>query len=358
MLHTAFWVMSLLVAAMTAVPAIAADGAFNSAFKSPLDLPAVQSDLSMRVPFNGLARAGERLIAVGSRGYILHSDDGKTWIQAAVPVSSDLTAVYFASVRQGWAVGHEGVILHTSDGGSTWEKQLDGKQAAELILKKYSRPSNPDDPMAQQLKRDAEAMAGQGADKPFLDVWFENDQKGYAVGAFNLIFRTEDGGKSWQPWLDRIDNPRALHLYAIRKVGDKVLIAGEQGLLLKFDSATQRFVDFPQPYNGTLFGVTGNKKVILVYGLSGNAYRTIDDGAHWEKVETGVKAGLTSGFVGDDGMVVLVSQAGHVLLSANDGASFKRLKIEQPTPIFATIETGEQTVALAGIGGTRFQPLK
>jgi photosystem II stability/assembly factor-like uncharacterized protein len=34
-----------------------------------------------------------RLVTAGQRGHVLYSDDGKTWVQAEVPLSSDLTAL-------------------------------------------------------------------------------------------------------------------------------------------------------------------------------------------------------------------------------------------------------------------------
>jgi len=312
----------------------------------------------MRVPLNALANAGGRLVTAGQRGHILYTDDGKRWTQASVPVSSDLTALAFPAAKQGWAVGHEGVILHTADGGATWEKQLDGTQAAELIVKRYGHPTNPADPASQQLQKDAEAFAEQGADTSFLDVWFEDEKKGFAIGAFNLIFRTEDGGHNWIPWLDRIENPKALHLYAIHPAANSVFIAGEQGLVLKLDRDQQRFISVALPYQGTLFGVTGTRDMTLVFGLSGNAYRSTDDGAHWVKIDTGVRAGLTGGIVRADGSVVLVSQAGHVLLSTDDGASFHRVTTANTAPIFAVAETDNHVLALVGTGGARFENLK
>ena len=43
---------------------------------------------------------------------------------AKVPVDATLTAVSFTDdARQGWAVGHLGVILHSTDGGETWSVQ-------------------------------------------------------------------------------------------------------------------------------------------------------------------------------------------------------------------------------------------
>jgi photosystem II stability/assembly factor-like uncharacterized protein len=336
---------------------MAAPAAAEPVFQSPLALPAAKSAQAIRAPLNALALAGARLVAAGQRGHILYSDDGRRWTQASVPVSSDLTALSFPSPLQGWAVGHEGVILHTADGGASWTRQLDGKLAADLVLNAYGKPPA-GDAAGERLRQEAAAFAAQGADKPLLDVWFEDDSKGFAVGAFNLILRTEDGGRSWTPWLDRIDNPKGLHLYGIRPAGGTLVIAGEQGLVLKLDRAAQRFVQVALPYQGTLFGVTGTPGMTLVYGLRGNAWRSTDGGASWSQADTGVNAGITSGMVRADGTVLLASQAGQLLRSADGGASFQRVKLGTAAPAFALAEAGTGAVALAGLGGVRIEVLK
>src|SRR5262245_9614082 len=99
-------------------------------FVDPIDSPATQSPLASKSLLQSIAKAGNRLVAVGQRGHIVYSDDqGATWKQAAVPISSDLTAVYFANDKNGWAVGHDGVILATDNGGDKWTLQLDGRRA-------------------------------------------------------------------------------------------------------------------------------------------------------------------------------------------------------------------------------------
>ncbi|WP_244620728.1 WD40/YVTN/BNR-like repeat-containing protein [Metapseudomonas lalkuanensis] len=327
-------------------------------FIPPMATPSQESPLAIRAPLNALARAGDRLVAAGQRGHILYSDDSLAWSQAQVPVSSDLTALTFPSASQGWAVGHEGVVLHTRDGGKTWNKQLDGRQIADLLVQHYGNPANPDDPEAQRLKQDADLFAAQGADKPLLDLWFEDEQKGFVIGAFNLILRTEDGGKNWTPWLDRIDNPRAMHLYGLRPAQGTLFAVGEQGLMLKLDGARQRFVSVPLPYEGTLFGVLGDDGLVLAYGLRGNAWRSLDGGASWSKVETGIDAGITSGAITADGSIVLASQAGQLLRSTDRGATFRRVKVDRAAPNFAVAPAPGGAVALAGLGGVRVQSLQ
>lgn len=342
-----------LLLALMAGQALAQEG-----FIAPMDSPAMPSALALDAPLNALARAGTRLVAAGQRGHVLYSDDGKAWTQAQVPASADLTALSFPSASHGWAVGHEGVVLHSGDGGQTWHKQLDGRQIAELLVRRYGHPTDPDDPQAQRLKQDAELFAAQGADKPLLDVWFEDERNGFVIGAFNLILRTEDGGQSWTPWLDRIDNPRAMHLYGLRPAGGTLYIVGEQGLVLALDRASQRFERLVLPYEGTLFGVLGDAGLLLVYGLRGNVWRSLDGGTQWSKVDTGIDAGITAGTVADDGSLVLVSQAGQVLRSSDRGASFSRVKVDRLAANFAVAPASGAAVALAGLGGVRVQTLQ
>lgn len=343
----------VVLAAVLAMPAFA-----QADFLSPLDTPSLHSTKAVQAPINALAKAGGRLIAAGQRGHILYSDDAGAWVQAQVPVSSDLTALAFPGGAQGWAVGHEGVVLHSQDAGKTWTKQLDGRQIATLLLKQYANPANPDDPEAQRLKQDAELFAEQGADKPLLDVWFADDRTGFVTGAFNLILRTDDGGQSWTPWQDRVDNPRAMHLYGLRRAAGTLFMVAEQGLVLKLDAARQRFVKVELPYDGTLFGLLGDEQLVLVYGLRGNALRSLDGGASWRQVDTGIKEGITSGLIADDGSILLASQTGQLLRSTDRGATFSRVPVDRVAPNFALASATDGAIALAGLGGVRVQSLQ
>ena len=65
------------------------------------------------------------------------------------------------------------------------------------------------------------------------------------------MLRTADGGTTWQPLLHATDNPKALHLYAVRRVGGELYIVGEQGLVLKLDRDGGRFVALTLPYKGS-----------------------------------------------------------------------------------------------------------
>jgi photosystem II stability/assembly factor-like uncharacterized protein len=315
----------IALAAGTALAVMAATGAAPG-WTDVIDTPALKSPLAARGLLNGLARAGDRIVAVGQRGHVLWSDNaGRDWQQADVPVSSDLVAVHFPTPLQGWAVGHDGVILHTADGGKTWQRQRDG------------RPDT--------------------ADVPLLDVWFQDERTGWAVGAFGTLLETTDGGAHWQSAQDSADNPKKMHLYAVRGIAGQLWIAGEQGTLLKLDRASGRFAAVTTPYQGTLFGVTGTASAVIVHGLRGNVLRSTDGGASWQAVPTNLQVGITAAAVDAKGRILLASQAGHLLASSDDGASFLPVPLDRPFPAAAVLDAGPGRVLVAGPRGVQAQPL-
>ena len=149
-------------------------------WRDVLDTPAQRSALAARARCSrGLARAGERLVAVGQRGHIagLATTAARRWQQATVPVSSDLTAVYFVDAEAGWAVGHDGVVLHSADGGAQLGAPARRPHANELLLARCSASDAAEPRDDASWLAEAQRYAAQGADKPFLDVWFADAQQ-------------------------------------------------------------------------------------------------------------------------------------------------------------------------------------
>jgi photosystem II stability/assembly factor-like uncharacterized protein len=334
--------------------ALVPGSATAAGFVDVLDAPAQVSALATRSLMQAVARAGERLVAVGQRGHVVVSTDGgASWKQASVPVSSDLTAVTFVDAKLGWAVGHDGVILHSDDGGDRWRLQLDGRKANELVVEamKRKRDAEPASEAARQLLAEAQRYEAQGPDKPFLDVWFADARNGFAVGAYNLIFRTSDGGSSWVPWFDRTDNPKFFNLYAIRPAAGDVYIAGESGLVLKLDAAAQRFRALDVAYNGSLFGVVDAKSAVVVFGLRGTVLRSDDAGRTWVKVDAGLPAAVIAAARTARGSVLLADAGGRVAATDDGARTFSPLALKQPMPLTGIVEAGEQRIALTGPRG-------
>ncbi len=326
-----------------------------------VDLPAIQTHRAQSSVLVAVSRAGSRLVAAGERGYVvLSDDDGRTWRQASVPTSVTLTALSFPTSREGWAVGHSGIVLHSKDGGETWIKQLDGAQAATLVLAEAERKAKPaeSDGRPDPALASAQLLVQDGADKPFLDVHFKNEREGFVVGAYGLAFRTGDGGATWRPWQDHIDNPGQLHLFAIRAAGERIFLVGEQGYAARSDDGGGQFVRLEMPYPGTFYGVqpAGDGHVI-VFGLKGHAFSSGDGGHHWRPVETGLAGSIDGGTLLQDGAIALVSDRGDLLLSRDRGATVTALPVPNPFPFAAVTQAADGALVLTGTHGVNRLPL-
>jgi len=322
----------------------------------PLDRPARTSALADQRLITGMARAGQRIVAVGQRGHVVYSGDGgRHWMQAPVPVSSDLTAVSFVDANVGYATGHDGMVLGTRDGGLSWTRLLDGRQANALVHEHMKRraaaPDASDDD--RKLFVEAQRNVDAGPDKPFLDLWFDSANEGFVIGAYGLVLYTADSGKTWEPWFDRIDNPGLLNLYAIRSVRGALYIAGEGGLMLKLDREARRFRALPSPYKGSLFGLAATSAGVLAFGMRGNAFLSADEGGSWAPVKTGLAASIVGSAVGADGTLVLVDQGGGIATSGDGGRNFSASPVRSQVPVAAVTLSGKTELVVGGPRGLR-----
>lgn len=331
----------------------------SKGFERPADTPAIASELAARSPLLAVTTAGQRVVAVGLRGHVLYSDDfGKSWVQAEVPVSSDLVAVTFVGPTDGWAVGHGGVVIHSGDGGASWEKLVDGDQLSKSAVAHYeSLLAERPDPKVSTALDQARTIAGDGSTQALLDVFFVDRSVGFVVGAFNRIFRTEDGGKTWTPWMERTGNAQELHFYSMRANGSSVLLTGEQGMVWEFEPSSGGVAAKPTPYKGTLFGSLVSGTNVLAFGMRGSVFRSTDDGLNWTKIEVPDQSGISGGAVVDGKRLVLATQAGTLLVSDDAGASFKGVRFERPMSYFGISAVPSGRVALVGSEGVRIDVL-
>lgn len=320
----------------------------------PLEQPALHSTLAQRSLMLDIAAAGNALVAVGERGFILRSEDqGHSWQQVDTPVTVTLTRVVFPSPEQGWAVGHAGVVLHSRDGGRKWQLQLNGRQAAQLVLeaaqKRFKVESNA---LNEKRVSSARSLLEEGPDKPFLGAHFFDEARGIVVGAYGLALATDDGGNSWQPIDDRLDNPGAMHLYGIQQIDSKLFIVGEQGLILRSSDQGASFEALPSPASGTLFGIVPTAHHgVLAFGLRGKSYFSDDAGNNWQPVASSSPITITAGTLLGDGSTLLVDESGRLLTSKDPKNGFTAITLAEPSYLTGLIEVGAGDLVLSSARG-------
>lgn len=343
---------------LAALMCVAAAAQAQSTFQDPLDHPALQVSRPEKRPMLALAQAGERLVAVGMRGLVIISDDqGRSWKQAKVPVQSDLLAVHFPVPQTGWVVGHDGVVLRSDDGGASWTKQLDVRSAAQAFRQYYEQRASAGDAAAEQGFQLVDQNFREGTALPYLDVWFEDSEKGYAVGSYGLLIATVDGGKTWTPWFERIESGQ-FNLNSVRGIDGQVWVAGEQGRVHRLDRDKGRFILTNTGYAGSFFGMAGNGKSIIAYGLRGVVYRADAAGREWKQVTTPSQATISSGLVDStNSRYLLVNAAGQILQGSPDGSSFEIVQTQQHPRLTGLHLLSGNAVALTGLTGVSIEPL-
>ncbi len=265
---------------------------------------------------------GRRQIAVGERGFILLSDDGRHWRPAKTMGTATLTAMTQHG-EQLWAVGHDATILKSTDHGASWRRV-------------HSAP-------AEQ--------------RPLLDVLFVDNTHGFAVGAYGYFLETGDAGEHWT---SRTISSGDRHYNAIAMLANgNLLIAGEAGTLLRSTDLGKSWQPLSSPYAGSWFGVLPiGKSGAVVFGLRGQLYRTEDAGEHWTALVSHTTAALMGGRILADGIVAVVGQDGVVLVSADQAQTFT--PHQQPgNAAFATLIGDDHQWWLLGESGvTAIAPLQ
>jgi photosystem II stability/assembly factor-like uncharacterized protein len=275
------------------------------------------------------ASQGGLMMAVGERGHVLVSrNQGESWEQVEVPTRSTLTGVHLHDERLAWVVGHDAVILRTSDGGVSWERLS----------------------WAPEQER------------PLFDVWFKDAENGFAIGAYGFYLETSDGGDTWTERLivdeDALleEDPYAftsaadLHLHQIAHADSgRLYIAAEAGGAFRSDDGGATWVSLEPPYEGSFFGtlpLEGDS--VLLFGLRGNLFRSDDAGESWREIETGTVALLTDGIHLADGTVVLTGLAGTLLVSRDGGESFTLTQQADRQGLATALPTGDDGLVLIG----------
>jgi photosystem II stability/assembly factor-like uncharacterized protein/subtilisin-like proprotein convertase family protein len=123
--------------------------------------------------------------------------------QATFPTGQQLEQVHMVSATEGWAVGGFGLVIHTTDGGATWEQQTTGTYEALNSIyflnseigwaagNTYLYTTDGGDTWTQAFF----TIPGIGT---AYRLEFADENRGFAVGNnLTAIMRTVDGGRNW-----------------------------------------------------------------------------------------------------------------------------------------------------------------
>jgi len=307
---------------------------------SPADImPQVACSL-----LNDVVKVNGSLIAVGERGHIV-----------SLPIS-DMAA-------KDYAFDQDKICNRSSDEWRAWDQKATPTRAylnaTSFVGKKGWAVGH--DAVILHTQDGGETWSVQfkkpELEKPFLDVLFTDTQNGFATGSYGMYYVTRNGGATWTEQVMLIDpdseEPFDFHLNSITRLGDDTLFAaGESGALYRSADNGATWEKLESDYEGSYFGaVPYGKTGVIVFGLRGNVFVSRDRGDSWEKMDSGIQSTLLAGAALPTGEVIIGGLKGSLLMTQGGGRRLVALENPEEQAITGIVPVGADKVVLVSEKG-------
>src|ERR1019366_4854249 len=239
--------------------------------------------------------------AVGDQGIVLKTiDGGANWSVQRLTSINVLQSVYFINDSTGYACGQGvadvgGIILKTTNGGTSWTTQVTGKSGT------------------------------------INSVYFMNADTGYAVGGSGIVLKTIDGGANWTA--QTIGNN--YNFYYLSSVyftnTDTVYIGGGLnpnssggGMVFKTTNGGTNWTALTSGTTSVFNSIflTDMNTVYAVGGV-GDILKTSNGGTKWDTIVSRTSNNLNSVFFPDTYTGYAVGANGTILKLSGDFSSYK-----------------------------------
>ncbi len=122
------------------------------------------------------------------------------WIQQQTNSTADLSSIYFVNPNLGWAVGSEGTILKTTNGGDNWVLKSSGV-TSDLLSVHFTDPLTGFAVSFSELLKTTDggehwAIQDTVINAGLASVFFIGSDTGFVAGT-GRILKTTDNGKTW-----------------------------------------------------------------------------------------------------------------------------------------------------------------
>ncbi|HKP53866.1 MAG TPA: YCF48-related protein [Chloroflexia bacterium] len=310
--------------------------------------------------------------AVGSSQNIIHtSNGGATWIKQFGGVGSapynryPLNSVSFGDALHGVAVGGAGNIFSTSDGGATWTPRQSGSATYTYAIEAI------DATHLWAAQSDAELLStsdgGQNWRRLNLymstsssnigDIDFVDALTGWAavsgdvVGGNGFLFRTTDGGQSWQN--QGISSTGGLAGVEALTTQTIVAVSGHYDTIIRSTDGGTSWTLVPHPSGNAWFNNLHfvNSTTGWALGHSGGILKSTDSGATWVAQNSGVSYPLMDVAFSNQNDGWAVGSAGTVIHTTNGGNTWSPQNSGYTSGIYTVSAISPSTAWIAGYYG-------
>ena len=276
------------------------------------------------------------IILCGSLVYFGCSQDTVQfeWRQLESGTGEHLYSVHFVDTKHGWAVGTDGTVLSTVNGGSTWKAASISKDTLTQV--NFATPNNGwtvsigqvhytgSGGASWNLQHQARGMGK--TSRGILGLHFADTMHGWAVGGKGTVLKTENGGGRWENQRD-LSNKHLWSVYFVDPAHG--WIVGEEGEILHTQDGGQRWVQQRSNVEQHLFSVHfANLTHGWIVGTNGLILHTADGGKTWVRQKTSVNLNLRDVAFRDEKRGWAVGEKGLILHTTDGGNTWNRY----PTP--------------------------
>lgn len=187
----------------------------------------------------------ERAVAVGNDGVvIITSDGGKTWKQVPAPRSKIANKLLRVRIFDNiaWTTGEFGAVLSSRDYGATWQRALEEEDVAYndicfigekgWIVGEFGYIKTTDDG-----GKTWRSLPGPEEELSLMSLAFKDRQNGVTVGLEGMVMVTHDGGESWT----RLPPQTKEHLFCVIWDGSSYVAVGNKGMMVTGDSTASNW---------------------------------------------------------------------------------------------------------------------
>lgn len=278
--------------------------------------------------------------------------------EAVDPSDATLYGVDFIDAQEGWAVGEQGTVWHTIDGGKTWDRQNISTTAtlttvrmdapwSGMIGARESLPFAPGSTGQVYRTRNGGVAWTPTVEKPpfggVRHLWVGEQGKGLAVGESSDVHPsgitvTSDGGATWIPLRGPIDLGWTASL-ALDE--DHLLCASPNGHVMLFhDLELSRDLDLQMPEGCAVRSFVRGGGRIWAVGDRCQVFSSGDSGMSWHRVELPIPKEVgevldLSSIAAQGTHVWMAGRPGSVVIhSGNSGQTWEVQKTGTPMPLF------------------------
>lgn len=243
------------------------------------------------------------------------------------PTSSNLLDACFVSEQEGWAVGTDGLIMHTTDGGYEWDIQHDQPQESfwgiffvdelEGWAVGWSKIYHTDNGGISWEKQLFPSVLGD-----LTDVYFINPDTGWIVGTYKIVLLTTNGGENWTKVMNQINGEKCFYSVDFTDALHGCAVGGrmtypDEGFIMVTDNGGLSWTETSPPDSHDFKKIRFSDSLSgWACGYDGDLYKTTDRGNTWEDRGFSYDYFRDIHFFDDSNGMLL---AGHMVLLTTDG---------------------------------------